>query len=158
MFSSRSSRSHDRVSGPSQQVDSQNQFLNRKLPPAFPIYAQGQGTRIEQSQADTASPTPAAATSTAHNDGDDDAEFQRALEESRREHENVEERERREKAEMDIVMEYAKKQSLAEEAFRQQSGIGVASGSGSGSGAAGGAEDNDDEDLRRATEESLRIQ
>ena len=51
--------------------------------------------------------------------------------------------------EEDIVMEYVKKQSLAEEEIRKKQ---MASGKGP---TAGGTED-DDEDLRRAMEESLK--
>jgi hypothetical protein len=90
---------------------------------------------------------------------DDDAEFIRALEESRLAHEQAEEQQRRERTEMDIVLEYAKKQSLAEESFRQQMSPGEASGSGSGSGQRTNPEEYEDEEaaLRKATEESLKF-
>ena len=91
---------------------------------------------------------------------DGDADFHRALEESRLAHEQAEEQQRRERTEMDVVMEYAKKQSLAEEAFRRQASTGGAGGSGSGNGNGQQAEQEEDEDeaaLRKATEESLKF-
>ncbi|KAK0731150.1 hypothetical protein B0H67DRAFT_474439 [Lasiosphaeris hirsuta] len=79
---------------------------------------------------------------------DDDELLRLALEESKRAHKAELERERTEE---EIVLEYVKKQSLAEEAFRKTS-RGKET-------AVGGAEaaEGDDEDLRRALEESLRL-
>lgn len=115
------------------QYDGKNSISSPNLPPSFPTYPQN--------------------SSIAHGEAHGDADLERVIEESRREYESAEERERRE---MDIVVEYAKKQSLAEESFKGQSRTSAASGSGSGSRAA--EEDEDDEELRRATEESLRFQ
>lgn len=78
-------------------------------------------------------------------DVDDDAEFRRAIEESERAHkESLADAEDRKKEE-DIVMEYIKKQSLAEEELRKK-----------GKGKAHAAEDDDGE-LQRAMAESMRI-
>lgn len=139
VFGSRPS-SHSRAGSNDRTIHhhGQSTFSNSKLPPAFPTYPQRSWT--EQGEVDN------------------DTDIQRALEASRREHMDVEERGRREKAEMDIVMEYAKKQSLAEEAFKKQSDTSAAGGSGSGSGSLATEEDEDYEEMRRAIEESLRFQ
>ncbi|KAH6608969.1 glycosyltransferase family 28 [Trichoderma cornu-damae] len=109
--------------------------------------------------------------------GGQDADFQRAVEESRktppalpprqREEDEEElfrraieaskdemERAQHERTEEEIVMEYIKKQSLAEEEFRRQR-----LAKGKGKEAAEGASDGDDEDeeLKRAIEESLKM-
>ena len=81
--------------------------------------------------------------------GDDDEDaIKRALEESERAHkEHLE----RAKTEEEIVMEFVKKQSLAEEEFRRQKTKGKA---------VAGTEvegDEHDEELKRALEESLRV-
>lgn len=77
---------------------------------------------------------------------DDDAELQRAIEESERAHkESLAEAEDRKKEE-DIVMAYIKKQSLAEEELRKK-----------GKGKARTADDDDDGELQRAMAESMRI-
>lgn len=73
---------------------------------------------------------------------EDDDELQRAIAASK---EHME-KEKSEKTEEDIVLEYVKKQSLAEEAFRSQSNKGKALG-----------DDDHDEDLRKAMEESLKL-
>jgi hypothetical protein len=70
----------------------------------------------------------------------------RAIEASREEAE----RERSQRTEEEIVMEYVKKQSLAEEEFRRQQNKGKGKDSGNDGG-------DDDEDLKRAMEESLRM-
>lgn len=72
----------------------------------------------------------------------EDDELQRAIAASK---EHME-KEKSEKMEEDIVLEYVKKQSLAEEAFRSQLNQGNASGA-----------DEHDEDLRKAMEESLKF-
>lgn len=79
----------------------------------------------------------------------DDA-IRQALEESERAHREQQERERSQMTEEEIVLEYVKKQSLAEEEFRRK-GKGVAAGR-------QGVQDDDDEDeeYKRAVEESLR--
>ncbi|KAG3194966.1 hypothetical protein PC129_g24882 [Phytophthora cactorum] len=102
------------------------------------------------------------------NDGDD-AELQRAIEESRNEpaiapgstdndaelqraiaaSKEVMEKETSQRTEEDIVVEYVKKQSLAEEEFRRQR----TKGKGTGLEETG----EEDEELQRAMEESLRM-
>ncbi|KAI9171844.1 glucosyl/glucuronosyl transferase [Paramyrothecium foliicola] len=76
----------------------------------------------------------------------DDGEFQRAIEASRADME----REKNERTEEDIVLEYVKKQSLAEEEFRRQASKGKEAGDQS-------ADEEVDDDLRRALEESLKM-
>ncbi|KAK6086145.1 glycosyltransferase family 28 domain-containing protein [Seiridium cupressi] len=77
-------------------------------------------------------------------DGDGEEELKRALEESERAHQEELARAQANKTEEEIVMEYVKKQSLAEEQFRQK---------GKGKTV---QPDDDDEDLRRALEESMK--
>ncbi|KAI0105960.1 glycosyltransferase family 1 protein [Daldinia grandis] len=78
------------------------------------------------------------------NNGDDDEELRRAIEESERAHKE----ELALKSEEDIVMEFVKKQSLAEDQYRKARGKGKYAN----------YEDDEDEDeeLRRALEESLQ--
>lgn len=76
-------------------------------------------------------------------DDDDDEVLRRAMEESTREHRQQLERHQTEE---EIILEYVKKQSLAEEEFRKSKGKGKAV-----------AGDEEDEDLRRALEESMRF-
>lgn len=77
---------------------------------------------------------------------DDEEELQRAIEASKQEMD----REHSQRTEEDIVMEYVKKQSLAEEEFRRQ----VNKGKGK---AAAEDDDAEDEELKRALEESLKL-
>lgn len=79
------------------------------------------------------------------NNGDDDEELRRAIEESERAHKE----ELALKSEEDIVMEFVKKQSLAEDQYRKARGKGKY---------ANYEDDDDDEDeeLKRALEESLQ--
>lgn len=77
---------------------------------------------------------------------DNDDELKRALEESERAHREELARMNSLKSEEDIVMEYVKKQSLAEAAFRNAKG----------KNAADGPSVDDDEELRRALEESMK--
>lgn len=77
---------------------------------------------------------------------DDDEELQRALEESEKAHRQELARISSLRSEEDIVMEYVKKQSLAEAAFRHGTGIN----------ADVSAEDDEEKDLRRALEESMK--
>ncbi|KAB5578470.1 glycosyltransferase family 28 domain-containing protein [Coniochaeta sp. 2T2.1] len=80
--------------------------------------------------------------------GEDDEEaIKRALEESEKAHKEQLERA---KTEEEIVMEFVKKQSLAEEEFRRQRAKGKAV-------ASEGEGDEHDEELKRALEESLRV-
>ncbi|KAI0158237.1 hypothetical protein GGR57DRAFT_459599 [Xylariaceae sp. FL1272] len=74
---------------------------------------------------------------------DDDAEFQRALEQSEKDHQAEIARMSSIKSEEEIVMEYVKKQSLAEEEYRKKMGQGKAG-------------EEEDEELRRAMEESMK--
>ena len=90
-------------------------------------------------------------------------ELRRAIEESERAHREEVARMEASRTEEDIVMEYVKRQSLAEQQFRMaakgKARQGESSGSGSGSGAAGGNgyDDNDmDEDLKAALEQSMQ--
>jgi hypothetical protein len=79
---------------------------------------------------------------------DDDEQLRRVMAESERAHR---EQLARRQTEEDVVLEYVKKQSLAEEEFRRQAA--------KGKGRAGEDEDEDeDEELRRALEESLRVE
>ena len=78
---------------------------------------------------------------------DDEAELRRAIEAS---NEDMH-RERNQRTEEDIVLEYVKKQSLAEEEYRRKMTKGknkAVSGDGDG--------DDEDEELKRALEESLK--
>ncbi|KAJ4261566.1 hypothetical protein NW762_006996 [Fusarium torreyae] len=75
---------------------------------------------------------------------DNDDELERAIAASK----EAMEKESSQRTEEDIVMEYVKKQSLAEEEYRKE----IAKGKGP----AGGGEE-DDEELRRAMEESLKM-
>jgi hypothetical protein len=77
------------------------------------------------------------------------------MEASEREHRDREQLDERQRTEEDIVFEYVKKQSLAEEEYRRAKAAGkgkAASGPGEGD---GGGDEEEDEDLRRAMEESL---
>lgn len=83
-------------------------------------------------------------------DNEEDAEFKRAMEESARAHEEHLARASSQRTEEEIIMEYVKKQSLAEEEFRQKAAKGKQTAREGGAG-------DDDEDLKRALEESLRM-
>lgn len=76
----------------------------------------------------------------------DDDEFERAIAASKEDME----RQHSQRTEEDIVMEYVKKQSLAEAEYRRQQGIGPGKSPALG-------EDDDDEDLKKALEESLKM-
>lgn len=91
-------------------------------------------------------PTPAG--------GDDDGEdedLKRAMEESARVHREHLARTSSERTEEEIIMEYVKKQSLAEEEFRRSKAQGKESAT------SHGEKGEDDEELRRAMEESLKM-
>ncbi|KAJ2978663.1 hypothetical protein NUW58_g7429 [Xylaria curta] len=77
---------------------------------------------------------------------DDDEELKRALAESEKVHQQELARISSLRSEEDIVMEYVKKQSLAEAAFLNAKGKNTAAG----------AEADEDEELRRALEESVK--
>ncbi|KAL7821888.1 UDP-Glycosyltransferase/glycogen phosphorylase [Trichoderma gracile] len=79
-------------------------------------------------------------------DDDEEEQLRRAIEESRTEMERAQ----NERTEEDIVMEYVKKQSLAEEEYRKQH---LAKGKGKEV----ADSDDDEEELRRAIEESLKL-
>ncbi|KAJ4394056.1 hypothetical protein N0V93_003273 [Gnomoniopsis smithogilvyi] len=93
----------------------------------------------------------AASAGTGENEALDD-DLRRAMEESAKAHQEHLARQGTERSEEEIIMEYVKQQSLAEEEFRRK---------GKGTAAAQSAskddDDDDDEDLRRAMEESLRL-
>lgn len=76
--------------------------------------------------------------------GDDEEELKRALEASEKAHQEELARAEAQKSEEDTILEYIKKQSLAEEQYRQK-----------GKGTTAGAAD-DDEELRKAIEESMK--
>lgn len=80
----------------------------------------------------------------------DDEDLRRAIEESMTAHKDEEQRHQAARTEEDIVMEYVKKQSLAEDEYRRQVSRGKAK-AGEGEG------DEEDEDLKRAMEESLKM-
>lgn len=82
-----------------------------------------------------------------------DEELRRAMEESERAHREDLARRTTERSEEDVIMEYVKKQSLAEEEFRRLK----AQGKQPEGAAAGGGGDEDDEDLKKAIEESLAL-
>jgi hypothetical protein len=63
---------------------------------------------------------PRSAVARASEDDEGDAEFQRAIAESMKTHEEALKRAQAEKSEMDVVMEYMKRQSLAEYEYQQQ--------------------------------------
>ncbi|KAL5619477.1 hypothetical protein FOVSG1_001699 [Fusarium oxysporum f. sp. vasinfectum] len=75
---------------------------------------------------------------------ENDDEFERAIAASK----EAMEQESNQRSEEDIVMEYIKRQSLAEEEYRKQMAKGKS---------AAGAGDDDDEELKRAMEESLKM-
>lgn len=81
-----------------------------------------------------------------------DEELRRAMEESERAHREDLARRTTERSEEDVIMEYVKKQSLAEEEFRRLKAQGKQP-----EGAAGATADEDDEDLKKAIEESLSL-
>lgn len=63
---------------------------------------------------------PRSAVARASEDDNEDADFQRAIVESMKMHEEAQKRAQAEKSEMDVVMEYMKRQSLAEYEYQQQ--------------------------------------
>ncbi|CRK36610.1 hypothetical protein BN1708_007123 [Verticillium longisporum] len=79
---------------------------------------------------------------------DHDEELRRAIEESKTAHDDHRQKDQAARTEEDIVLEYVKKQSLAEDSFRSQYGKGKARVE---------DEDENDEDLRKAMEESLKM-
>jgi hypothetical protein len=81
----------------------------------------------------------------------DDDELRRAIEESRSAHADHQQRGQAAKTEEEIVMEYVKRQSLAEEEWRKQNAKGKTASRGDGH------DEEDDEDLKRALEESLKL-
>lgn len=84
-------------------------------------------------------------------DGDnEDEEFKRAMEESARAHEEHLARASSQRTEEEIIMEYVKKQSLAEEEFRRKAAKGKQTAQEDRAG-------DNDEDLKRALEESLSM-
>lgn len=82
---------------------------------------------------------------------DDDDDLKKALEDSERAHREHLARRSTERSEEDIILEYVKKQSLAEEEFRRQKAKGKAAT------APGDNTEDDDEALRTALEESLKM-
>ncbi|KAK4239071.1 glycosyltransferase [Achaetomium macrosporum] len=98
-----------------------------------------------------------------HNEaGDEDEQLRRALEESARVHRSYTEEMQRQRTEEEIVLEYVKRQSLAEEEFRRAKAAGKGKAAVSHLQQHLGPNQNDDdgeddEDLCRALEESLRM-
>jgi hypothetical protein len=80
-------------------------------------------------------------------DLDNEEELRRAIEESEKAHQEEVARVNAQKTEEEIVMEFVKQQSLAEEQFRSK---------GKGKEAVHNDDDDEDEDLRRAIEESMK--
>ncbi|KAM7219278.1 hypothetical protein V8F06_005314 [Rhypophila decipiens] len=119
---------------------------------------------LEASRTDSFGPPLPARTAAAQSGGTeaDDDEIRKAIEESERQHREQMEMVNRQQTEEDIVLEYVKKQSLAEEQFRIKrkavgSGESLVSGKGKDKAVVGGDdEDVDDEDLRRALELSMQ--
>lgn len=100
---------------------------------------------------------------------DEDEELRKAIEASEREGREEKDRERREKTEEDIVLEYVMKQSLQEEEYRKamREGVGPLAGArkleepdeeveGTGKGKEREV-DSDEEELRRAVEMSMKV-
>ncbi|KAK8110989.1 Sterol 3-beta-glucosyltransferase UGT80B1 [Apiospora kogelbergensis] len=83
----------------------------------------------------------------ANNNDDDDDALKRAMEESERAHQEELKRVETMKKEEDVVLEYIKKQSLAEEQYRQKAKDQVSTS----------ANDGSDEELKKALEESMRL-
>jgi hypothetical protein len=81
-----------------------------------------------------------------------DEELRRAMEESERAHKEDLARRTTERSEEEVIMEYVRKQSLAEEEFRRLKAQGKQA-----QGAASGGGDEEDEDLKKAIEESLAL-
>lgn len=100
----------------------------------------------------------AAAAATTQGGGDsaghDEEELKKALEESERAHREHIARTSTERSEEEIILEYVKKQSLAEEAFRRQQQL---KGAGASEEKGQEGKGDEDEELRRAMEESLRV-
>jgi len=82
---------------------------------------------------------------------DEEEQLRRAIEQSEAEAKEAAQRNQEAMTEEEIVLEYVKKQSLAEEEFRRRQL------KGKGTDAVREDADDDDEELRRAVEESLRI-
>lgn len=82
-----------------------------------------------------------------------DEELRKAMEESERAHREDLARRTTERSEEEVILEYVKKQSLAEEEFRRLK----AQGKQPEGAAAGVGGDEDDEDLKKAIEESLTL-
>ncbi|KAJ0104171.1 hypothetical protein J7T55_000522 [Diaporthe amygdali] len=89
-------------------------------------------------------------TAQGHGEGGQDEELRKALEESERAHQADLARRTTERSEEEVIMEYVKKQSLAEEEFRRQKAKGKQP-------EGAGGDDEDDEDLKKAIEESLTL-
>jgi len=132
--------------------------------------ATGDSTR--RSNEAEARPDPAVAAN--DNNDDDEEQLRLAMEESEREHRSREQETERQRTEEEIVLEYVKRQSLAEAEYRKsRAGTSTSAGVGAGLGAvtekgkgaapeAGLAEEDEgnedeDEELRRAIEESLKM-
>ncbi|KAL2136272.1 hypothetical protein VTI74DRAFT_4507 [Chaetomium olivicolor] len=98
-------------------------------------------------------------------DEDEEAQLRRAMEESERKYRNATEQLQRQRTEEEIVLEYVKRQSLAEEGFRRARDVGKGKGVSKPPQQRGqgqhnqrcSEEDDEDGDLRRALEESLRM-
>ncbi|KAL1836887.1 hypothetical protein VTJ49DRAFT_4529 [Mycothermus thermophilus] len=90
-------------------------------------------------------------------DDDEEAQLRRALQESEREYRAHADELARQKTEEEIVLEYVKRQSLAEEEFRKKKLMEMEKGKGVGDGRDDERREEEDEELRRAIEESLRV-
>ncbi|KAK4140289.1 glycosyltransferase [Dichotomopilus funicola] len=166
------------------QRDGLAEFDNAKYRFGGPASGSGSGSAQEEGvQSPTRPATHATPTSPSGQAGgnegrneeeEEDEETQQlrlAIAESAREHRTLTEAAERQRTEEEIVLEYVKKQSLAEEEFRRAKrastlpasqgngkgkGVDVNVGEGEGEGT-GQQEEEEDEELRRAIEESLRM-
>lgn len=104
---------------------------------------------IELSKESTTSDTHSAGNTLEH-----EAELQRVMEESKKAQRLREEDDARAKTEEEIVLEYVKKQSLAEEEHRRKH---ETKGKSRGGNDHGNDDNDDDDDMKRALEESLKL-
>ena len=141
------------------------------------------GSARRSNEAAEARPDTTAAAANDNDNDDDEAQLRLAMAESEREHRSREQEAERQRTEEEIVLEYVKRQSLAEAEYRKTragAGAGASAGAGVGAGAGLGAgtekgkggaapeaglaaegvdagNEDEDEELRRAIEESLKM-
>ncbi|KAL2161569.1 hypothetical protein VTH06DRAFT_8131 [Thermothelomyces fergusii] len=122
----------------------------------------GRGDVLPRPEAAVSSTTTAAA-ARPRDEREEEEQLRLAMEESEREQRGREAEDQRQRTEEEIVLEYVKRQSLAEEEYRRKKMMASAAGQERGESSSNGAvegrareEDEEDEELRRAIEESLR--